>query len=68
MELKEQHSRLLIEVARTTIKEVKSMLRKEDISIGLIYQQYLCKSYMRNLEGTESVLMFESTQDTEDRP
>ena len=44
------------------------MLRKEDISIDLKYQQYLCKSYMRNLEGTESVLMFESAQDTEDRP
>lgn len=42
------------------------MLREEDIAIELKCQQYICKSYMRNLEGTESVLLFESTQKTED--
>lgn len=48
------------------MKEVRSMLREEDIAIELKCQQYICKSYMRNLEGTESVLLFESTQKTED--
>ena len=42
------------------------MLREEDIAIDLKCQQYICKSYMRNLEGTESVLLFESKQKTED--
>ena len=42
------------------------MLREEDIAIDLKCQQYICKSYMRNLEGTESVLLFESRQKTED--
>ena len=36
------------------------MLREEDIAIDLKCQQYICQSYMRNLEGTESVLLFES--------
>ena len=40
------------------------MLQEKDIAIQLKSQSYECKSYMRNLEGTESVLIFKSKQKT----
>ncbi|MBQ7181603.1 MAG: ISL3 family transposase [Bacteroidaceae bacterium] len=40
------------------------MLREEDISIEIKSQGYECKTYARNLEGTESVLLFESRRET----
>lgn len=42
------------------------MLREEDIAIELKCQQFTCKCYMRDLEETESVLLFESRQKTEE--
>ena len=42
------------------------MLREEDIAIELKCQQFLCKSYMRDLSGEQSVLVFESKQGTKD--
>lgn len=42
------------------------MLQEKDIAIELKCQQYVSKTYMRNLEGTASVLMFESMQRTAD--
>ena len=42
------------------------MLQEKNIAIELKCQQYVCKTYMRNLEGTASVLMFESKQRTAD--
>ena len=42
------------------------MLQEKDIAIHLKCQSFECKSYMRNIEGTESVLIFESKQKTED--
>lgn len=42
------------------------MLREEDIAIELKCQGYECKTYMRNLEGTASVLIFESKRKTEE--
>ena len=42
------------------------MLREEDIAIELRCQQFLCKSYMRDLSGEQSVLVFESKQGTKD--
>ena len=42
------------------------MLREEDIAIELKCQQFLCKSYMRDLSGEQSVLVFESKQETKD--
>ena len=35
------------------------MLREEDIAIQLRCQQFICKSYMRDLDGEQSVLLFE---------
>ena len=40
------------------------MLREENISIEIKSQGYECKTYMINAEGTESVLLFESRQET----
>ena len=42
------------------------MLQEKDIAIHLKCQSYECKTYTVNLEGTESVLIFESKQKTED--
>ena len=42
------------------------MLREEDIAIELKCQQFLCKSYIRDLSGEQSVLVFESKQETKD--
>lgn len=42
------------------------MLQEEDIAIELKCQSYVCKTYIRNPEGTESVLIFESEQRTEE--
>ena len=42
------------------------MLHEEDIAIELKCQQFLCKSYMRDLSGEQSVLVFESKQGTKD--
>ena len=42
------------------------MLREEDIAIELKCQQFVCKCYMRDLEETESVLLFESRQKAEE--
>ncbi len=42
------------------------MLREEDIVIELKCQQFLCKGYMRDLSEEESVLLFESKQQTKD--
>lgn len=42
------------------------MLQEDNIAIELKCQSYVCKTYMRNQEGTESVLIFESKQRTED--
>ena len=42
------------------------MLHEDDITIEIKCQQYVCKSYTRNLEGTESVLQFESRQQTQE--
>ena len=38
------------------------MLREEDIALELRCQQFLCKSYMRDLDEQQSVLLFESQQ------
>lgn len=38
------------------------MLREEDITIQIKSQGYECKSYTVNLEGTEAVFLFQSTQ------
>ena len=40
------------------------MLREEDITIELKCQEFLCKSYMRDLSERQSVLLFESKQKT----
>ena len=40
------------------------MLREEDIAIELKCQQYVGKCYMRDLEEKQSVILFESTQET----
>ncbi len=40
------------------------MLREEDIAIELRCQQFLCKCYMRDLSEEQSVLLFESKQET----
>lgn len=42
------------------------MLNDKDIAIELKCQSFVCKTYMQNEEGTESVLIFESKQRTED--
>ncbi len=42
------------------------MLKDKDIAIELKCQSFVCKTYMQNEEGTESVLIFESKQRTED--
>ena len=42
------------------------MLREEDIAIELKCQQYVCKSYMRDLEEKRSGILFESKQETKD--
>lgn len=42
------------------------MLQEEDIAIELKCQQYVCKSYMRDQEEKQSVLLFESKQETKD--
>jgi len=42
------------------------MLREEDIAIELRSQQFLCKCYMRDLTEEQSVLLFESKQQTKD--
>ena len=42
------------------------MLREEDIALELRCQQFLCKSYMRDLDEQQSVLLFESQQETKD--
>lgn len=42
------------------------MLHEEDIAIELRCQQFLCKSYMRDLGEEQSVLLFESKQETKD--
>lgn len=41
------------------------MLQENDIEIRLKCQQFECRSYMRNAEETESVLIFESRHETE---
>ena len=41
------------------------MLREEDITIELKCQQYICNCYMRDMEEKQSVLLFESRQETE---
>lgn len=41
------------------------MLQENDIEISLRCQQFECKCYMRNKEETESVLIFESRNKTE---
>ena len=43
------------------------MLQEEDIAIELKCQQYVCKSYMRDQEEKQSVLLFESKQETKER-
>lgn len=40
------------------------MLHEEDIAIELKCQQFLCKCYMRDLAEEQSVLLFESEQET----
>lgn len=42
------------------------MLQEKDITITLKSQAFECKTYMRNIDETESVLIFESKQKTED--
>ena len=42
------------------------MLREEDIAFELKCQQFFCKSYMRDLSEEQSVLLFESKQETND--
>ena len=42
------------------------MLREEDIAIELKCQQYVSKCYMRDLEEKQSVILFESKQETKD--
>ena len=42
------------------------MLREEDISIELKCQQFVCKSYIRDLSGKQSVLIYESKRETKD--
>ena len=42
------------------------MLREKDIALELRCQQFLCKSYMRDLDEQQSVLLFESQQETKD--
>ena len=42
------------------------MLREEDIAIQLRCQQFICKSYMRDLDGEQSVLLFESERETKE--
>ena len=42
------------------------MLQEKDIAIELKCQQYVCKSYMRDREEKQSVLLFESKQETKD--
>lgn len=42
------------------------MLCEEDIAIELRCQHFLCKSYMRDLGGEQSVLLFESKRETKD--
>ena len=42
------------------------MLREEDIAIELRCQQFVCKCYMRDLAEEQSVLLFESKQETKD--
>lgn len=42
------------------------MLREEDIAIELRCQQFLCKCYMRDLAGEQSVLLFESKKEAKD--
>lgn len=42
------------------------MLQEKDIVIELKCQSFECKTYMQNQDGTESVLIFESKQKTED--
>lgn len=40
------------------------MLREEDIAVELKCQQYVCKSYWRNMTEKDSAFLFESTQKT----
>ena len=40
------------------------MLQEQDIAFELVCQEYLCKTYLRNADETESVLVFESKQQT----
>ena len=42
------------------------MLQEEDIAIELKCQQYVSKCYMRDLEEKQSVILFESKQETKD--
>ena len=42
------------------------MLQEENIAIELKCQQFICKCYMRDLAEQESVLLFESKQETKD--
>ena len=42
------------------------MLQEEDIAIELKSQQYVSRCYMRDLEEKQSVILFKSTQVTED--
>ena len=42
------------------------MLHENNIAIKLTSQQYECECYMRNLEGIESVFIFESKRRTEE--